>query len=64
MRLLSPRDVAEITGLPYAKALAIIKGLAYTRIDRNYYLSESKLRDFLAQDCAIELTTTKEENEL
>lgn len=62
MKLLSPNQVAEVTGLPYAKALTIIKSLAYTRIDHNYYISESKLREFLQQDCAVELINTKEEN--
>lgn len=64
MRLLSPNQVAEITGLPYTKALTIIKSLAYTRIDHNYYISESKFKAFLSQDCAVELTTEKEESKL
>lgn len=50
--------------VPYAKALTVIKSLAYTRIDHNYYISESKLREFLSQDCAVELSTTKEECKL
>ena len=64
VKLLSPNQVAEITGLPYAKALTVIKSLAYTSIDHNYYISESKLREFLSQDCAVELSTTKEECKL
>ena len=64
MKLLSPNQVAEITGLPYTKALTVIKSLAYTRIDHNYYISEAKLTDFLQQDCIVELRTTKEEDEL
>lgn len=64
MKLLSPNQVAEITGLPYHKALTVIKSLAYTRIDHNYYISENKLRAFLSQDYAMELRTTKEEAEL
>ena len=63
MKLLSPSQVAEVTGLPYTKALTVIKSLAYTRIDHNYYISETKLREFLSQDCIVELITTKEENE-
>ena len=29
MKLLSPQQVAELTGLPYEKALALIKQLNY-----------------------------------
>lgn len=64
MKLLSPGQVAEVTGLPYTKALTVIKSLAYTRIDHNYYISETKLKEFLQQDCVVELITTKEENAL
>lgn len=64
MKLLSPTQVAEITGLPYTKALTVIKSLAYIRIDHNYYIYDSKLEAFLSQDCAIELKTTKEEENL
>lgn len=64
MRLLSPGQVAEVTGLPYTKALVLIKNLAYTRIDHNYYVSETKLREFLQQDCIVELRTTKEDENL
>lgn len=64
MKLLSPGQVAEVTGLPYTKALTVIKSLAYTRIDHNYYISETKLREFLEQDCIVELRTTKEDDEL
>ncbi len=64
MKFLSPNQVAEITGLPYTKALTIIKSLAYTRIDHNYYISESKLRAFMQQDCIVELRTTKEDENL
>lgn len=61
MKLLSPTQVAEVTGLPYAKALTVIKSLAYTRIDHNYYINESKLKAFLLQEDAVELRSTKEE---
>lgn len=64
MKFLSPNQVAEITGLPYTKALTVIKSLAYTRIDHNYYISESKLRAFMQQDCIVELRTTKEDENL
>ena len=64
MKLLSPNQVSEVTGLPYTKALTVIKSLAYTRIDHNYYISETKLREFLQQDCIVELVTTKEDENL
>ena len=64
MKFLSPNQVAEVTGLPYTKALTVIKSLAYTRIDHNYYISESKLRAFMQQDCIVELRTTKEDENL
>lgn len=64
MKLLSPNQVAKLTGLPYHKALTIIKSLAYVHIDHNYYITESKLRAFLEQDCAMEIKDVKEENQL
>lgn len=57
MKLLSPKQVADVTGLPYAKALALVKSLAYTRIDHNYYIYDTKLEAFLSEDCAMELRT-------
>ena len=56
MKLLSPNDVASMTGLPYAKALLLIKGMAYIRIDRRYYVSEENLNAFLTQSDAVEIT--------
>ena len=56
MKLLSPHDVAAMTGLPYAKALLLIKGMAYIRIDHRYYVSEANLNAFLTQTEAIEIT--------
>lgn len=56
MKLLSPYDVAAMTGLPYAKALLLIKNLAYIRIAKRYYISEKNLMEFLAQDSAVEIT--------
>lgn len=64
MKLLSPNQVAKLTGLPYNKALTIIKSLAYVHIDHNYYITETKLRDFLSQDCAMEIRDVKEEPKL
>lgn len=47
MKLLTPYDVAEITGLPYARALLIIKNLNYIQINNRYYVAEKVLRAFL-----------------
>ena len=57
MKLLSPYDVATLTGLPYSKALTLIKGMNYIRIDRRYYVSEATLNAFLTQAEAIEIAT-------
>lgn len=58
MKLLSPHEVAAMTGLPYAKALILIKSMAYIRIDKRYYVSEATLNAFLTQDSAIEISNT------
>ena len=58
MKLLTPYEVAKLTGLGYAKALMLIKGMAYIRMDNRYYVSEENLKKFLTQDTAIELFTT------
>ena len=55
MKLLTPYDVAELTGLPYAKALTLVKSIAYKRIDRRYYVTEKTLMDFLSQEDAVEI---------
>ena len=60
MKLLSPYEVAEQTGLPYAKALMLIKGMAYIRIAKRYYVSEATLNAFLTQDSAIEISDTND----
>jgi len=41
----------------YATALALVKGMAYIRIDKRYYISEAALKKFLNQDSAVEITT-------
>ena len=53
MRMLSPHQVAEITGLPYAKALLLIKSTNHIQINNRYYVSESTLRAFLNPDTPI-----------
>ena len=50
MRMLSPYQVAEITGLPYAKALLLIKSANHIQINNRYYVSETTLRAFLNPD--------------
>ena len=47
MRMLSPYDVAEITGLPYHKALLLIKSMNHIQIGNRYYVSEETLHAFL-----------------
>ena len=47
MRMLSTYDVAEITGLPYHKALLLIKSMNHIQIGNRYYVSEDTLRAFL-----------------
>ena len=60
MKLLTPAQVAELTGLPYAKALMLIKGMAYIRMNNRYYVSDATLRAFLTQDTAVEITATED----
>ena len=50
MRLLTPYDVAEITGLTYAKALLVIKNLVHIQINNRYYVSETVLKAFIRTD--------------
>ena len=59
MKLLSPSEVGALTGLPYAKALTLIKGMAYIRIDKRYYVSETNFRAFLTQNEAVEIINTE-----
>lgn len=61
MKLLSPYEIAEQTGLPYAKALMLIKAMAYIRIANRYYVSEANFNAFLTQESAIEIIDTDEE---
>ena len=60
MRMLTPYQVAEITGLPYAKALVIIKSTNHIQINNRYYVSETTLRKFLNPDTPMLI---EEENE-
>ena len=53
MKLLSPKDVAQITGLPYSKALLLIKSSNPVQINNRYYITEKVLHDLLNHDGAI-----------
>lgn len=53
MRMLTPYEVKEITGLPYAKALLLIKSTNHIQINNRYYVTESTLRAFLNPDTPI-----------
>ena len=57
MKMLSPKDVAAITGLPYIKALALVKSTNHIQIDNRYYVSETVLKAFLNPDTALKITT-------
>ena len=47
MNLLTPLEVAKKTGLPYAKALLVIKNLNHIQIGNRYYISEKALEEFV-----------------
>ena len=47
MKLLTTKQVAELTGLPYSKALLLIKSMNHIQIGNRYYVSEDTLRAFL-----------------
>ena len=50
MKLLTPQQISKITGLPYSKALLLIKNMNHLQINNRYYVSESTLRAFLNPD--------------
>lgn len=56
MKLLSPQQIAKQTGLPYGKALALIKELNHIQINNRYYVAESVLEAFLQPKEAIKVT--------
>lgn len=53
MKMLTPYEVAAVTGLPYAKALLLIKSANHIQINNRYYVSETTLRAFLNPDTPI-----------
>ena len=61
MKLLTTKQVAELTGLPYSKALLLIKSTNHIQINNRYYVSESTLRAFLNPDTPILIESEEEE---
>ena len=53
MKMLTPYEVAAVTGLPYAKALLLIKSTNHIQINNRYYVSETTLKAFLNPDTPI-----------
>lgn len=49
MRMLTPREVAEVLQVNYETALAFIRysGIAYTKVGNRYRVAEDHLRAFL-----------------
>lgn len=62
MKLLCPKEVADLTGLPYSKALALVKSTNHIQIDNRYYVTESVLRAFLNPSTALKITTIYQED--
>ena len=56
MLMLTPYDVARITGLSYAKALLLIKSANHIQINNRYYVADSVLAAFLQPKEAIKVT--------
>jgi len=61
MKMLTPKDVSELTGLPYAKALTLVKSTNHIQIDNRYYVAESVLKAFLNPGTPILIKSTEEE---
>ena len=53
MKLLSAKQISAITGLPYAKALLLIKNMNHLQICNRFYVSESTLKAFLNPDAPM-----------
>lgn len=56
MKLLTPMEVANMTGLPYAKALLIIKSANHIQIGNRYYISENTLMAIINPKTPIIIT--------
>ena len=59
MKMLTPYEVMERTGLNYRNALLLIKSANHIQIKNRYYISETTLRAFLNPATPILI---KEEN--
>lgn len=59
MRLLSPYQVMERTGLTYSKSLLIVKAGRHVQIGNRYFISETALKEILNPTTPIQI---KEEN--
>ncbi len=62
MKLLSPYQVAELTGLPYKKALTLVKEMNHIQFGHRYYVSEDTLQAILTPDTPILITTKEQED--
>lgn len=47
MKMLNAKQVAEVTGLSYRRALLIVKNANHIQIGNCYYITERALRDLL-----------------
>ena len=56
MKLLTPKDIAELTGLGYGKALLLMKAMNYIQIGNRYYVSKENFKKFVTQDTPVMLT--------
>jgi hypothetical protein len=53
MKMLNTRQVAEVTGLPYRKALLLVKSANHIQIGNCYYITERALGALLNPSTAI-----------
>lgn len=56
MKMLTPQDVAKLTGLPYVKALMLVKSANHVQICNRYYISEAALMALLNPSTPILIT--------
>lgn len=55
VKMLTPKDIAEIFGISYESALAFVKnsGIDYIRVGRQYRVSEDKLKRFISRGGSV-----------
>lgn len=56
MKMLTPQEVAELTGLSYTKALMLVKNANHLQIENRYYISEKALVALLNPSTPILIT--------